>query len=50
MRQGILKDFTGIDVVYEIPKNPELKIDYDDRFLGLSLSAVMDAINLGNIR
>ena len=26
-RQGIIKGFTGIDDPYEMPKNPELRID-----------------------
>ena len=29
-RQGIIKGFTGIDDPYEVPKNPELRIDTSD--------------------
>ena len=46
-RQGVLKDFTGIDGVYEVPKSPELRIDSDEEVLGLSLSRVIDVINGG---
>ena len=29
-RKGIIKGFTGIDDPYEVPKNPELRIDTSD--------------------
>jgi adenylyl-sulfate kinase len=44
-RQGVLKDFTGIDGVYEVPPNPDIKVNGESEALSQSLNEVMDAIN-----
>ena len=40
-REGIIKNFTGIDSPYEIPKKPDLILNTDDQTLEESVKAVL---------
>ena len=40
-RQGLIKGFTGIDDPYEVPENPELRIDTEDRTVEECVDVVM---------
>ena len=44
-REGIIKNFTGIDSPYEIPANPDLTLNTDDQTLKESVQAVLTFIN-----
>jgi adenylylsulfate kinase len=45
-----IKDFTGINSAYEVPENPELKIETDEETLDKSVDKVLDIlINRGII-
>ena len=41
-REGIIKNFTGIDSPYEIPANPDLTLNTDDQTLEESVQAVLE--------
>ena len=44
-RNGYIKDFTGIDLPYEIPENPELVIDTEKLSIEKSTQKVLNYIN-----
>ena len=44
-REGIIKDFTGINAPYEEPENPELIIDTDKETIEESIEKVMKVLN-----
>ena len=44
-RQGKIPNFTGIDSIYEIPKNPELEIDTSKVSLSEAVKKVLNIIN-----
>ena len=43
-REGIIKNFTGIDSPYEIPANPDLTLNTDDQTLEESVQAVLELL------
>ncbi len=43
-REGIIKNFTGIDSPYEVPNNPEVHIHSDTEELEVSISRVIKAV------
>jgi len=44
-REGIIKDFTGVDDPYEDPPNPELILETDKETVDESVEKVMDYLN-----
>jgi adenylylsulfate kinase len=43
-REGIIKDFTGIDAPYEEPENPEAIVDTDKETVEESVDKVLDVL------
>jgi adenylylsulfate kinase len=48
-RDGIIKNFTGINAPYEEPENPELILDTDKETIEESVEKVMNVLNKKNI-
>ena len=48
-RAGEIKNYTGIDSPYEIPKNPELIIDTDKESLEESVSKIFSFLELKGV-
>ena len=48
-RAGEIKNYTGIDSPYEVPKNPELIIDTDNQNLEDSVSTILEFLELNGI-
>jgi len=48
-RTGEIKNYTGIDSPYEVPKNPELIIDTDNQSLEDSVSTILEFLELNGI-
>ncbi len=48
-RLGEVKDFTGISSPYEIPSNPELKVDTGSLSINDSVNRVLDYLNKENL-
>ena len=48
-RTGEIKNYTGIDSPYEVPKNPELIIDTDNQNLEDSISTILEFLELNGI-
>ena len=48
-RAGEIKNYTGIDSPYEVPKNPELIIDTDNQNLEDSVSTILEFLELNAI-
>ena len=45
-RAGKIKNYTGIDSLYEAPENPEIEIDTDNETLEESISKILSFIDL----
>lgn len=43
-RRGEIKDFTGVSAPFEVPENPDIKIDTSSAPLDVSVGAVLDYI------
>ena len=48
-REGIIKDFTGIDAPYEEPENPEVIVDTDNETVEESVDKVINTLKKFNI-
>ena len=48
-RAGEIKNYTGIDSPYEEPENPELIIDTDNQSLEVSVSTILNFLELNEI-
>ena len=48
-KQGLIKDFTGINAPYEEPENPELVIDTDNETVEKSAEKVLNILKKQNI-
>ena len=48
-RAGEIKNYTGIDSPYEVPKNPELIIDTDNQSLEESVSTILSFLEINGI-
>jgi len=44
-RQGLIKNFTGIDSAYEAPENPHIKIDTTSEYLTDSVNRILEYID-----
>jgi adenylyl-sulfate kinase len=44
-REGIIKDFTGVDDPYEEPPNPEIVLESDNETVEVSVQKVLDYLN-----
>ena len=45
-RQGEVKDFTGIDSPYELPENPDVMIDTQDKSVSECMQLILEKVNL----
>ena len=45
-RRGDVKDFTGIDSPYELPENPEVIIDTQDKSVSDCVQLILEKVNL----
>ena len=48
-RAGEIKNYTGVDSPYEVPKNPELIIDTDNQSLEESVSSILNFLEINGI-
>ena len=48
-RAGEIKNYTGVDSPYEVPKNPELIIDTDNQSLEESVSSILNFLESNGI-
>ena len=48
-RAGEIKNYTGVDSPYEVPKNPELIIDTDNQSLEESVSTILSFLEINGI-
>lgn len=48
-RKGLIRDFTGIDSPYEIPENPEIRIDTAAMSADQSAQAILDYLAMNEI-
>ena len=48
-RAGEIKNYTGVDSPYEVPKNPELIIDTDNQSLKESVSSILNFLEINGI-
>ncbi|MDA7809137.1 sulfate adenylyltransferase subunit CysN [bacterium] len=49
-RAGDLPNFTGIDSIYEMPKNPEIIVSTDDRTITETLQMLLSQLNKFNLK
>ena len=45
-REGVIKSFTGVDDVYEVPENPDIMINTEDREISDCLGEIISKVPL----
>ncbi|MGC6506953.1 MAG: adenylyl-sulfate kinase [Myxococcota bacterium] len=49
VRQGVIKEFTGIDAPYEAPTSPELRVDTENMTIAQSVGALVELLEANGV-
>ena len=49
VRQGVIKEFTGIDAPYEAPTSPELRVDTENMTIAQSVDALVELLEVNGV-